>query len=76
VKALFLGGFAAAVAPRILARVTTAPETEILADEADMARLAPALADADIAVGHIWRAGNIDRFSRGEKLINLVTTVT
>jgi len=56
-KALFLGGFAATVAPRILAKVKTALETEILADESDAARLAPLFADADIVVGHIWRNG-------------------
>ena len=55
-KALFLGGFAASVAPRILARVKTPLATEILADERDAARLVPLLADADIVVGHIWRA--------------------
>ncbi len=54
-KALFLGGFAASVAPRILAKVQTPLATEILADEGDTARLAPLLAEADIVVGHIWR---------------------
>jgi hypothetical protein len=39
-KALFLGHFAATVAPRILAMVKTSFETEILADEGDSARLA------------------------------------
>jgi phosphoglycerate dehydrogenase-like enzyme len=55
-KAVFLGGFAASVAPRILAKVKTLLATEILADEGDAARLVPLLADADIVVGHIWRA--------------------
>ena len=55
-RALFLGGFAASVAPRILAKVKTPLATEILADERDAARLVPLLADADIVVGHIWRA--------------------
>jgi phosphoglycerate dehydrogenase-like enzyme len=55
-KALFLGGFAASVASRILAKVKTPLATEILADERDAARLVPLLADADIVVGHIWRA--------------------
>jgi len=32
-------------------------ETEILAEEGNLARHAPLLADADIVVGHIWRAG-------------------
>ncbi len=54
-KTLFLGGFAVAVAPRILARVTTRLDTEILADERDHQRLIPLLAEAEIVVGHIWR---------------------
>ena len=54
-KTLFLGGFAAAVAPRILARVTTKHDTEILSDERDHQRLIPLLAEAEIVVGHIWR---------------------
>lgn len=57
-KALFLGGFAARVAPRILAKVTVPLDTAILADEGDTRRLMPALAEADIVVGHIWRAGS------------------
>src|SRR6516225_7734573 len=54
-KALFLGHFAATVAPRILAKVTTPLETLILDDEGDAAHLAPLLANAEIVVGHIWR---------------------
>jgi hypothetical protein len=45
-KALFLGHFAATVAPRILAKVKTPLETSILDDEGDPAQLAPLLADA------------------------------
>ena len=56
-KALFLGHFAASVAPRILAKVKTPLESSILDDENDAAHLAPLLADAEILVGHIWRAG-------------------
>jgi phosphoglycerate dehydrogenase-like enzyme len=56
-KALFLGHFAASVAPRILAKVKTPLESSILDDESDAAHLAPLLADAEIVVGHIWRAG-------------------
>src|SRR5258708_13291765 len=56
-KALFLGHFAAGVAPRILAKVKIPLETSILDDEGDMAQLGPLLADAEIVVGHIWRAG-------------------
>ena len=56
-KALFLGRFASGHAPRVVARLTTAPQTEILADDTDASRLAPALAKADIVVGLTWRAG-------------------
>jgi phosphoglycerate dehydrogenase-like enzyme len=55
-KALFLGNFAATVAPSILAKVKTPLETKILADEGHAARLAQLLADAEVFVGHIWRA--------------------
>src|SRR5215831_14051356 len=54
-KALFLGHFAAGVAPRILAKVKAPLEASILADEGDAASLTPLLADAEIVVGHIWR---------------------
>src|SRR5712671_360706 len=57
-RALFLGHFAATVAPRILAKVTTPLETSILDDEADAVHAAPLLAEAEIVVGHIWRAGS------------------
>ena len=56
-KALFLGHFAATLAPLILAKVKTPLETSILDDEGNAALLAPLLADAEIVVGHIWRAG-------------------
>src|SRR2546429_8383100 len=56
-KALFLGHFAATVAPRILAKLQMPLETSILDDEGDAAQLAPLLADTEIMVGHIWRAG-------------------
>jgi phosphoglycerate dehydrogenase-like enzyme len=55
-KVLFLGHFAATVAPRILAKVKTPLETSILDDESDAAHLVPLIADAEIVVGHIWRA--------------------
>ena len=55
-KVVFLGRFATVHAPRIVERLTTSPDTEIVADDTDMARLAPALAEADIAVGLSWRA--------------------
>ena len=54
-RALFLGHFAAGVAPRILAKVKTPLETSILDDEGDAAHLAPLLSQAEIVVGHIWR---------------------
>ena len=52
-KSLFLGHFAATVAPRILSKVETALETSILDDEGDAEHLAPLLANAEIVVGHI-----------------------
>src|SRR5436190_10522842 len=56
-KTLFLGGLAARVAPRILGKMTERlDDTAILAELTDMQRLIPALAEAEIVVGHIWRA--------------------
>jgi hypothetical protein len=52
-KTLFLGHFAATVAPRILSKVETNLETQILENEGDVGRLTPLLADAEIVVGHI-----------------------
>jgi phosphoglycerate dehydrogenase-like enzyme len=57
VRTLFLGHFAASVAPRILAKTEMPLETQILDNEADAAQLAPLLAQAEIVVGHIWPAG-------------------
>ena len=54
-KSLFLGQFAASVAPRVLAQVKTPLETSILDDESDVDVLATLLSDAEIVVGHIWR---------------------
>ncbi len=54
-KTLFLGGLAARVAPRILAEMTQEVEPTALADLTDTQRLIPALAEAEIIVGHIWR---------------------
>jgi phosphoglycerate dehydrogenase-like enzyme len=56
-KTLFLGYFAATVAPRILSKVEMPLETQILKNEGDSERLAPLLTDAEIVVSHIWRAG-------------------
>lgn len=55
-KAVFLGHLARGIAPRVVARLTTAPDTEIVADDTDMALLTPALAEADVVVGLSWRA--------------------
>jgi phosphoglycerate dehydrogenase-like enzyme len=55
-KALFLGGLAARVAPRILGKMSEQLDTTILAEVADIERLIPALAEADIVVGHTWRS--------------------
>jgi len=54
-RTLFLGGLAARVAPRILGKMTEQLDTEVLAELTDMQRLIPALAEAEIVVGHIWR---------------------
>jgi hypothetical protein len=51
-KTLFLGHFAAGVAPRILAKVETPLESSILDDEGDAAHLGPLLEEAEIVVGH------------------------
>jgi lactate dehydrogenase-like 2-hydroxyacid dehydrogenase len=54
-KALFLGGLAARVAPRILGKMSEKLDTTVLAELSDLQRLMPALAEAEIVVGHIWR---------------------
>src|SRR5215204_1585877 len=55
-KTLFLGGLAARVAPRILGKMTEKlADTAVLAELTDIQRLIPALAEAEIVVGHIWR---------------------
>jgi phosphoglycerate dehydrogenase-like enzyme len=56
-RTLFLGHFAGSVAPRILAKTEMPLETQILENDTDTEQLAPLLADAEIVVGHIWRAG-------------------
>ena len=55
-KALFLGGLAARVAPRVLGKMSEKLKTTALAELNDSQRLIPALAEAEIFVGHIWRA--------------------
>jgi phosphoglycerate dehydrogenase-like enzyme len=55
-KTLFLGGLSARVAPRILAKMTENLDSTVLADLTDNQRLIPALAEAEIVVGHIWKS--------------------
>jgi phosphoglycerate dehydrogenase-like enzyme len=57
-KTLFLGGLAARVAPRILGKMAQKEQldTTVLADLGDTQRLIPALAEAEIVVGHIWKS--------------------
>jgi phosphoglycerate dehydrogenase-like enzyme len=54
-KSLFLGGLAARVAPRIIAKMTEKLDTTVLGDLTDMRRMIPLLTEAEIIVGHIWR---------------------
>jgi phosphoglycerate dehydrogenase-like enzyme len=54
-KTLFLGPFAARVAPTILDKMTEPVEHDTLADESDTQRLIPLLSEAEIVVGHIWK---------------------
>ncbi|MGE5270337.1 MAG: 2-hydroxyacid dehydrogenase [Thiohalocapsa sp.] len=54
-KTLFLGGLAARVMPRILEKMSERLEAAALADLGDTQQLIPALAEAEIVVGHIWR---------------------
>src|SRR3954451_5742885 len=54
-KTLFLGGLAGRVAPRIMAKMRERlDDPVILADLNDTQRMIPALAEAEIVVGHIW----------------------
>ena len=55
-KALFLGGVAAATAAGIRARLPASLAVEILDDPIDRALLGAAAADADILVSNHWRA--------------------
>jgi phosphoglycerate dehydrogenase-like enzyme len=55
-KTLFLGGLAARVAPRIIEKMREKLDDPlILADLNDTQRMIPALSEAEIVVGHIWR---------------------
>lgn len=55
-KALFLGAFAASQAERIARMIESEVTVESLADERDKARIATALAAAEIVVGLAWDA--------------------
>ena len=54
-KTLFLGPFAARVAPIILDKMTETVEHDTLADDSDTQRLIPLLGEAEIVVGHMWK---------------------
>jgi len=55
---LFLGGLAARVAPRIVAKMMEKDKLDatVPGELDDAQRLIPALAEAEIVVGHIWKA--------------------
>src|SRR5580704_3117443 len=54
-KTLFLGDFGARVSSPVLAKATEIFDTTVLGDLGDTQRLIPALAEAEIVVGHIWK---------------------
>jgi phosphoglycerate dehydrogenase-like enzyme len=54
-KTLFLGDFGARVSSPVLAKATEKFDTTVLGDLGDTQRLIPALAEAEIVVGHIWK---------------------
>jgi phosphoglycerate dehydrogenase-like enzyme len=54
-KTLFLGDFGARVAPPVLAKAAETFDATALGDVGDTQRLIPALAEAEIVVGHIWK---------------------
>ena len=54
-KALFLGDFGGRIAPLVLDKVTETLDPTVLLDIGDGQRLIPALAEAEIVVGHIWK---------------------
>ena len=56
-KVLFLGGFAASQVEWIAPAIESDVETEVLAEDRDERRLSDALADTDIVVSDLWRAG-------------------
>jgi phosphoglycerate dehydrogenase-like enzyme len=54
-KTLFLGDFGARVSAPVLAKAAGKFDTTVLGDLGDTQRLIPALAEAEIVVGHIWK---------------------
>lgn len=54
---LFLGGFAASQIEWIAPVIESDVETDVLADDRDLQRVAAALGDAEIVVSEAWRAG-------------------
>ena len=56
-KILFLGGFAASQVEWIAPIIESDVETEILADDRDLQRVAAALGEVDIIVSEAWRTG-------------------
>src|SRR5580658_8188328 len=78
-KTVFLGDFGGRVAPLVLAKLTEKLDTTVLADLGDTQRLIPALAEAEIVVGHIWkrdfpeapRLGLLQSVAAGLDLIDL-----
>jgi phosphoglycerate dehydrogenase-like enzyme len=54
-KTLFLGDFGARVSGPILAKTGETFDTMVLGDVGDTQRLIPALAEAEVVVGHIWK---------------------
>src|SRR5690349_19950778 len=54
-KALILGDLGGRIAPLVLDKVTEQLDPTLLVDIGDSQRLIPALAEAEIVVGHIWK---------------------
>jgi phosphoglycerate dehydrogenase-like enzyme len=54
-KSLFLGDFGARVSQPVLAKTTEKFDVTVLGNVGDAQRLIPALAEAEIVVGHIWK---------------------
>ena len=54
-KTLFLGDFGARVSQPVLDKIIETFDATVLGDVGDVQRLIPALAEAEIVVGHIWK---------------------